>query len=116
MTVIRNACSLKFSPQSETGLGEHLTKSRPNSVPTWETSATMTRVSALIWTLMFTFMVMLALYTSALTNSARSYPGRWAVSTALKSWGEGQRTAGTMIPAPARGSLPPVKLSERGTR
>jgi hypothetical protein len=115
MTTDMRQCLHTLSPRHEKGPGEHLTKSRPNLVPTWATNAAVTRVSALIWTLMFTFMVMLALYTSALSCSAWIDSGRRGPCASLISWREGLRTAATLIPTPACGSLPPVELSEGRT-
>lgn len=103
----------QFSPQSETGPGEHLTKSRPISAPIKETKAAATAVSTGMRILIFVFMVMLqALYTSVITCAASL---RLMVTGKADrvSWEGELRTAATLIPALLQESHLPVELSER---
>jgi hypothetical protein len=104
-----------ISPQHETGLWEHLTKSMPNSHPNKEASAEATvRLCMLNVYLYSMFMVMLTLYKSVLTSSASACPRLMVTGHADRiSWEGELRTAATLIPAPFRGSLLPVELSER---
>ena len=113
MTPYGFAKSKTISPQPETGPGDHLTQSRPISPPNTEARAAATAVSTVTRTLMFMFIVMLTLDNSVLTRSARFRPGQWTAQAVRISWEGELRTAATLIPAPLRGSLLPVELSER---
>ena len=91
-----------------------MTKSTPNSPAARKASQEAIPVSTDdVRISVFVFMVMLALYTSVITCSARIHPGRWAASAVRISWEGELRTAATLIPAPLTGSLLPVELSER---
>ena len=90
-----------------------MTKSTPISPPARKASAAAMTVSTWLGTFSFRIMVMQAVYITVLTDSYRSNPGRWAASAVRISWEGELRTAATLIPAPLRGSLLPVELSER---
>lgn len=102
-------------PQSEIGLWEHLTKSRPILHPIKEAKAAAITVRP--WMLdvylYSMFMVMLTLYHSVLTRSYQRNLGQWAALSVPFSWEGELRTAATLIPASLRGSLLPVEHSER---
>ena len=59
-------------------------------------------------------MVMLTVTTTVLTRSYRGNSGRWTTSVVRENWGEGLRTAATLIPTRLRAGLSPVELSDRG--
>jgi hypothetical protein len=63
---------------------------------------------------MFQFMVMLAVYITVLTRSASVMPESMVSGNAgRENWGEGLRTAATLIPTRLQAGLSPVELSER---
>lgn len=105
--------SQTISPRSAIGPGEQLTRSRPISAPERDARAAAIIVSTGIRTSMFQFMVMLTVYATVLTRSYRGNPGRWTTSVVRENWGEGLRTAATLIPTRLRAGLSPVELSER---
>ena len=114
MTVTGPANSIIPSPRGAIDPREHLTQSRPISAPIRDAKAAATTVSTGTRTRMFVFMVMLALYTSALTSGTWHPPGKWVAPATRNSWeGELRTNAATLIPALLRESLLPVELSER---
>lgn len=103
-----------LSPRYETGLREQLTRSRPISAPEREARAAAIIVSTGIRTSMFQSMVMLTVDNTVLTRSASAMPESMVSGHAgRENWGEGLRTAATLIPTCLRVSLSPVELSDR---